>query len=158
LSWKAKEKNCRITKGNSSHKDSLAGILDDTTLKVLSFALEIRVGIAIIKCDALDNKVRESTNTKTKRGTILKPVKGLVVTSRIIKEMPWTHRPGIIIKSPQFSPTDASSVEKLVIMPKIAQSTIHRHPRRTTTKGLTRIRLPMVMCRIKISRTNVKAE
>jgi hypothetical protein len=55
-------------------------------------------------------------------------------------------------------PKDASNVDKLVIMPTIAQSAIHRHPIRTIAKGLTRLRLPVVMCRIKISRTRVKAE
>jgi hypothetical protein len=85
LTSKAKEGNYRIAREN--FKDSLAGTLVHiTTLKVLSFALEIRVEIIIIKCNALDSKDREATNTRTNRGTVLRPVKGLVVTRRIVKE------------------------------------------------------------------------
>jgi hypothetical protein len=83
LALKAKEKNCLIIKGNS--KDSPAGIPIRTTHKVLCFALEIRVETIITKY-ALDNKVRGATNIKTTRGTTLRPVKGLVVISRIVKE------------------------------------------------------------------------
>jgi hypothetical protein len=84
ISLKAKEGNCQTTRGNS--KDSLAETPNKTTLKVLSFALEIRVKPIIIKFNALDSKHRETTNAKTNRGTILRPVKGLVVTNRIVKE------------------------------------------------------------------------
>jgi hypothetical protein len=84
LALKAKEKNCLIIRENS--KDSLAGIPDKATLKVLSSALEIRVGTIITKYDALDNKVRGATNIRTSRGTTIRPVKGLVVISRIVKE------------------------------------------------------------------------
>jgi hypothetical protein len=79
---KAKEKNCLIIREN--FKDNLAGIPSKTTRKVLSFALEIRVETIITKYNALDNKNRETT--KTSRGTTLRPVKGLVVISRIVKE------------------------------------------------------------------------
>jgi hypothetical protein len=85
LASKAKEGNCRIIRRNS--RDSLAGtLIHITTLKFLSFALEIRVEIIIIKCNALDNKDRKVTNTRTNRRTILRSVKYLVVTSRIVKE------------------------------------------------------------------------
>ena len=49
-----------IIKGNFSHKGRPAGIPDKTTPKVLNFALEIRVGITIIKCNALDSKARKA--------------------------------------------------------------------------------------------------
>jgi hypothetical protein len=85
LTSKAKEGNCQITRGN--FRDSLAGTLVHiTNLKVLSFVLEIRMEIIIIKYNALDSKDREATNTRTNRGTTLKMVKDLVVTSRIVKE------------------------------------------------------------------------
>jgi hypothetical protein len=71
LAWKAKERNCQIIKGSSSHRDSLAETPDNTTtLKALSFALAIRVKIVIIKCNALDSKIREATNTRTSREII----------------------------------------------------------------------------------------
>jgi hypothetical protein len=85
LASKAKEGNCQTIRENFRH--NLAEILiNNTTHKALSFALEIRVEITIIKCNALDSKVRETINTRTNRGTILKLVKDPVVTSRIIKE------------------------------------------------------------------------
>jgi hypothetical protein len=40
----------------------------------------------IIKCSTLDSKDRETINNRTNRGTILRPVKGLVVINKIIKE------------------------------------------------------------------------
>jgi hypothetical protein len=87
LASKAKEVNCCITRGN--FRDNLAGTLVHlTTLKVLSFTLEIRVEIIIIKCNALDSKDKEAINTRTNRGTTLKLVKDLVVISRIVKEAP----------------------------------------------------------------------
>jgi hypothetical protein len=67
-------------------KDILVGIPDKTTLKVHSSALEIKMGITTIKCNALDNKVRGATNIRTIRETTLKSVKGLVVINRIFKE------------------------------------------------------------------------
>jgi hypothetical protein len=63
-----------------------AGIPVRTTPKVLSSAPEIRVGTTTTKHDALDSKVRGQTNTRTNRGTTLRPNKGLVVNNRIIKE------------------------------------------------------------------------
>jgi hypothetical protein len=86
LALKAKEKNYLITRENS--KDSPAGIPIRTTLRVLNFALEIRVGITTITCNALDNKVREATNIRTSKGIALRPAKGLVVIRRIVKEAP----------------------------------------------------------------------
>jgi hypothetical protein len=73
-----------MTRGNS--KDGLVETPDKTTLKVLSFAMEIRVETTIIKCNALDSKDRETTNTRTNKGTILRLVNGLVVINRIVKE------------------------------------------------------------------------
>jgi hypothetical protein len=86
LALKAKGKSCLIIRENS--KGSLAGIPVKTTPKVLSSAPEIRVGTTTTKYNALDNKVRRATNIRTSRGTTLRPVKGLVVISRIIKEAP----------------------------------------------------------------------
>jgi hypothetical protein len=84
---KAKEGNYQIIREN--FRDSLAETLVHiTTLKVLSFALEIRVEIIIIKCNVLGSKDKEATNTRTNRGTILRSVKGLVVTNRFVKETP----------------------------------------------------------------------
>jgi hypothetical protein len=81
---KAKEKSCLITRESS--KGGPAGIPVGTTLKVLSFAPEIRVGTTTTKYNALGNKVRGATNIRTNRGTTLRPVKGLVVNSGIVKE------------------------------------------------------------------------
>jgi hypothetical protein len=81
---KAKGKSCRITRGST--KGRSAGIPVKTTPKVLSSCPENRVGITTIKHSALDNKVREATNTRTNREATLRPVKGLVVNSRIVKE------------------------------------------------------------------------
>jgi hypothetical protein len=49
----------------SNHKRKFQGqytetLVNITTLKVLSFAMEIRVEIPIIKCNALDSKDREA--------------------------------------------------------------------------------------------------
>jgi hypothetical protein len=84
LALKAKEKSYLITRESS--KGSPAGIPIKTTLKVLSSAPEIRVGTATTKYKALDNKVIGATNIRTSRGTTLRPVKGLVVNSRIVKK------------------------------------------------------------------------
>jgi hypothetical protein len=85
LALKVKEGNCLTTKGSS--KVSPAGTPARTTLKVCSFALEIRVEI-IIKCNALDSKAREIIKVRTSRGTTLKPTRGLVGVHRIIKVAP----------------------------------------------------------------------
>jgi hypothetical protein len=84
LAWKAKEKICLITRESS--KGGPIGIPVKTTLKVLSSAPKISVGTATAKYNALDNKVRGTTNIRTNRGTTLRPVKGLVVNNRIVKE------------------------------------------------------------------------
>jgi hypothetical protein len=81
---KAKGKSCQITRESS--KGRPAGISVRTTPKVLSSALEIRVGTSTTKYNALDNKVRGATNIRTNKGAALRPVKGLVVNNRIIKE------------------------------------------------------------------------
>jgi hypothetical protein len=86
LALKAKEKNCLIIREN--FKGSPAGIPVRITTRVLSSALEIRVGTTTTKYNALDNKVKGATNIKTSRGTTLRPVKGLVVISKIVKEAP----------------------------------------------------------------------
>jgi hypothetical protein len=88
LVWKAKGRSYLIIKGSFNHRDRPAGIPDKTTLKVLSFALEIRVGIAIIKCSTLDIKVRQAINTRTSREIVLRQVIGLVLINKIVKEMP----------------------------------------------------------------------
>ena len=82
---RAKEENYLIIKG--SFKVSLAKIHARTTRRVLSFALEIRVETTI-KCNALDNKVREAIKLRTSRGTTLRPTKGLVVVRRLVKVAP----------------------------------------------------------------------
>jgi hypothetical protein len=86
LALKAKGKSCRITRESS--KGRPAGIPARTTPKVLSSAPKIRVGTTTIKHNALDNKVRGATNIRTSREIALRPVKGLVVNNRIIKEAP----------------------------------------------------------------------
>jgi hypothetical protein len=84
LALKAKEKSCLIIRESSKGRPS--GIPVRTTPKALSSAPEIRVGTTTTKYNALDNKVRGATNIKTNKGTTLRPVKGLVVNSRIVKE------------------------------------------------------------------------
>jgi hypothetical protein len=86
LALKAKGKSCRIIRESS--KGRRAGIPITTTPKVLSSALKIRVGTTTIKYNAFENKVRGAINIKTNRGTALRPVKGLVDNSRIVKEAP----------------------------------------------------------------------
>jgi hypothetical protein len=86
LALKAKGKSYQITR--ESTKGRPAGIAVKTTPKVLSSAPEIRVGTTTIKYNALNNKVREATNTRTNREAALRPVKGLVGNNRIIKEAP----------------------------------------------------------------------
>jgi hypothetical protein len=85
LAFREKEKNCLIIKGNL--KVSLARILARTTRRVLSFALGIRVETTI-KCNALDNKVKEAIKLRTSSGTTLRPTKGLVVIHILVKEAP----------------------------------------------------------------------
>jgi hypothetical protein len=84
LDLKGKGKSCLITRESS--KSRPLGIPVRT--KVLSFALEIRVGTTTTKYNTLDNKVRGATNIRTNRGTTLRPVKGPVVNDRIVKEAP----------------------------------------------------------------------
>jgi hypothetical protein len=110
-----------------------------------------------IKCNALDNKDRETTNTRTNRGTSLRPVKGLVVTNRIVKETPWTHRLEITTQLLQPNLVDVSSVVNLVIMPTDLSAT-HRHPRRITIKELIRMHLLVVQHRTRLRRTRVREE
>jgi hypothetical protein len=57
-----------------------------TIPKVLSSTSEIRVETTTTKHNALDNKVRKATNTRTSREAALRPVKGLVGNNRIVKE------------------------------------------------------------------------
>jgi hypothetical protein len=81
---KAKGKSCQIIR--ESTKGKPAGIPVRTTPKVLSSTLEIRVGTTTTKHNALDNKVRGASNTRTNRETALKSVKGLVGNNRTVKE------------------------------------------------------------------------
>jgi hypothetical protein len=83
---KAKGKSCRISR--ESTKGRPVGVPVKTTPKVLSSAPKIRVGTATTKYSALDNKVRGATNIRTSREIALRPVKGLVGNSRIVKEAP----------------------------------------------------------------------
>jgi hypothetical protein len=85
LALKVKEGNCLTTKGSS--KVSPAGTPAQTTLKVHSSALEIRVEV-IIKCNTLDNKARETIKARTSKGATLKPTIGLVGVHRIVKVAP----------------------------------------------------------------------
>jgi hypothetical protein len=86
LALKAKGKSCQITR--ESTKGRPTGIPVKTIPKVLSSAPEIRVEAATTKYNALDNKVRGSTNTITSREAALISVKGLVSNNRIVKEAP----------------------------------------------------------------------
>jgi hypothetical protein len=70
-----------IIRGNFSDKARPARILDKTTPKVLSFALEIRVEITIIKCNTLDSKARKATD----RELIINKDKGLEDIHKFIK-------------------------------------------------------------------------
>jgi hypothetical protein len=85
LALKVKEGNCLTIKRNS--KVSPAGTPARTTLKVLSSALGIRVEI-IIKCNTLDNKARGIIKVITRRGTTLRPPRGLVGVHRIVNVVP----------------------------------------------------------------------
>jgi hypothetical protein len=86
LALKAKEKSWVIIRESS--KGTPVGIPIRITPKVLSFGPETRVGTTTTKHNALDNKVRGATNIRTSRGTVVRPVKGLVVNSRNVKEAP----------------------------------------------------------------------
>jgi hypothetical protein len=68
LALQAKEKSCLIIRESS--KGSPAGIPVRTTPKVLSSAPKIIVGATTTKYNALDNKVRGTTNITTSRGNI----------------------------------------------------------------------------------------
>jgi hypothetical protein len=57
-----------------------------TTPKVLSSAPENRVGTTTINHSALDKKIRGTINTRTSIEETLRPVKGLVGNSRIVRE------------------------------------------------------------------------
>jgi hypothetical protein len=87
---KAKGRNYLTTKEN--FKVSPAGTPAQTTLKVRSSALEIRVE-TIIKCNALDNKAREIIRVRTSKGATLRPTRGLVEVHRTVKVAPVTRRP-----------------------------------------------------------------
>jgi hypothetical protein len=139
LALKAKGKSCPIIRGST--KGRPAEIPGKTTLKALSSAPEIRVETTTIKHIALDNKVRGAANTRTSIEAALRPVKGLVGNNRIVKEALWTHWPRTIIQLPQFNLMVVSSVANLATMATTGQGITNRHPRRTTTRGLTRTHL-----------------
>jgi hypothetical protein len=130
----------------------LAGTHDKTTLKVLSFTMEIRVEITIIKCNAQDNKARKAIG----RELIISKDKGLADIHKIVKEMLWTRRLGIIIWSPQFSPMGASSAEKLGTMSIIAQSATLKHLRKTTVKGLIKEHMFITTLKVKVIKTRTR--
>jgi hypothetical protein len=90
LALRAKGRNYLTIKGSS--KVSPAGTPSQTTLKVRSSALEIKVKI-IIKYNALDNKAREIIRVRFNKGTTLRPTRGLVVVHRIVKVALVTRRP-----------------------------------------------------------------
>jgi hypothetical protein len=83
---KTKGKRCPITRGST--KGRPAEIPGKTIPKVLSSALETRVGTKTTKHSALDNKVRGTINIRTSKEATPRPVKGLVSNSRIVKEAP----------------------------------------------------------------------
>jgi hypothetical protein len=145
LALRAKEKNCLIIKGN--FKVSLAEILTRTTRRVLSLALGIRVETTI-KCNALDNKVREAIKLRTRRGTTLRPTKGLVVIRRLVKEAPSTHRPKTTTTH-QSNPMAVLSVANLDTMLTTAQGATNRHLRRTAARELTRTHMLVDLHRTK---------
>ena len=82
---KVKGRNYLTTKEN--FKVSPAGTPAQTTLKVRSSALEIRVEITI-KCNALDIKARGTIKARTSKGATLRPTRGLVGIHRIVKVAP----------------------------------------------------------------------
>jgi hypothetical protein len=107
------------------------------------------------KYNALDNRVRGTTNIRTNRGTALRPVKGLVVNNRIVKEAPWTHRPKTTAQLLQCNPMVVLSVAKLATMLTTAQGTINRNPRRIATRRLIRTHLLMDLHKTRLCRTRV---
>jgi hypothetical protein len=90
LALRVKERSYLTTKENS--KVSQAGTPGQTTLKVRSSALEIKVE-TIIKCNALDSKAREIIRVRTSKGATPRPTRGLVEVYRIVKVVPVTCRP-----------------------------------------------------------------
>jgi hypothetical protein len=83
---KTKGKNCPTIKGST--KGRQAETPGKTTPKVLSSALETRVGTTTIKHSALDNKVIGAINTRTSREATPRPIRGLVGNKRIVREAP----------------------------------------------------------------------
>jgi hypothetical protein len=153
---KAKGKSCWITR--ESTKGISVGILGKTTPKVLSSAPKIRVETTTTKYNALDNKVREATNTRTNRKAALRPITGLMISNRIVKEAPQTHWPRTTTQLPQFNLMVVSSVVNLATMLTTAQGVTNRHPRRTATRGLTRTHLLVDLHRTRLHRTRVGLE
>ena len=81
---KIKGKNYPTTKGRSKGRPTETP--DKTTPKVPSSTPETKVGTTTIKDIALDNKVRGTISTRTSREATLRPAKGLVGNSRIVRE------------------------------------------------------------------------
>jgi hypothetical protein len=75
-----------------------------------------------------------------------------MVINRIVKEASWTHPPEITIQLLQSNLVDVSCVVKLVIMPTIALSATHKHPRGTKVKELIRIHMLVVLHRTRLCR------
>jgi hypothetical protein len=129
---KVKGRSYLTTKGN--FKVSLAGILAQTTLKVRSSALEIKVEI-VIKCNALDNKAREIIRVRTNKGATLRPTRGLVGIPRIVKVAPVTRRLEITHLS---NPMAASSAVNWATMLTTAQGATSKHPKGAILRRMTR--------------------
>jgi hypothetical protein len=58
----------------------------------------------------------------------------------------------------QFNPMVVSSVVNLATMPTTAPDITHRHPRRTTTRGMTRTHLLVDLHRTRLHSTRVEEE
>jgi hypothetical protein len=151
LALKVKEGNYLTIKG--SFKVSPAGTPARTTLKVRSFALEIRVE-TIIRCNTLDSKAREIIKIKTNKGSTLRPTRGLVGIHRIVKVAPVTCRPEATTH--QSNPMVVSSAVSLATMLTTAQSATNKHLRKAILRGMTRTPLLVDLLRTRLRRTRVE--
>jgi hypothetical protein len=129
MALKAKERNYLTIKGN--FKVSPAGTPARTTLKVRSFALEIRVE-TIIKCNALDSKAREIIRVRTSKGETPRPIRGLVGIHRIVKVALVTRKPEATTH--QSNPMVVSSAVSWATMLTTAQGATSRHLRKSITR------------------------
>jgi hypothetical protein len=150
LALRAKGRNYLTIKG--SFKVSLAGTPGQTTLKVRSSALEIRVD-TIIKSNALDSKAREIIRVKTSKGATLRPIRGLVGIPRTVKVAPVTRRPETTHLS---NPMDVSSAVSWATMPTTAQGATSRHPRKAIIRGMARTPPLVDLLRTRLLRTRAE--